>query len=114
MRIITILFYLALTHLPKFKRGQGQISAILLAIKFLTTIFKEFLTNSPEANIAYLAILDNFSRVPFFLIRTPLMQNNFIKKLNLFGLYDQSIKPIKLYSLSYMIHVKHEAAVHTK
>ena len=28
-------FYLALTHFPKFKRGQGQASVILLAIKFL-------------------------------------------------------------------------------
>ena len=27
-------FYLALTHLQKFKRGQGQTSVILLAIKF--------------------------------------------------------------------------------
>ena len=39
IRIITILFfYLALTHLPKYKRGQGrgqgQTSVILLAIKF--------------------------------------------------------------------------------
>ena len=33
IRIITILFYLALTHLPNFKRGQGQTSVILLAIK---------------------------------------------------------------------------------
>ena len=28
-------FYHALTHLQKFKRGQGQTSVILLAIKFL-------------------------------------------------------------------------------
>ena len=35
IRIITILFfYLALTHLPKLKRGQGQTSVILLGIKF--------------------------------------------------------------------------------
>ena len=27
-------FYLVLTHLPKFKRGQGQTSVIILAIKF--------------------------------------------------------------------------------
>ena len=32
---MTILFYLALTHLPKFKRGQGQTPVILMAIKFL-------------------------------------------------------------------------------
>ena len=44
IRIINLLFYLALTHLPKFKRGQGQTSVILLAIKLLKkTIFKEFL-----------------------------------------------------------------------
>ena len=54
IRIITILFYLVLTHLPKFKRGQGQTSVILLANKFQKkTIFKEFLTNSPGANFAY-------------------------------------------------------------
>ena len=35
--------YLALIHLPKFKGGQGQTSEILLVIKFLKTIFKEFL-----------------------------------------------------------------------
>ena len=35
IRIITLLFYLAFTHLPKFKRVQSQISVILLAIKFL-------------------------------------------------------------------------------
>ena len=67
IRIITILFYLTLTHPLKFKRGQGQVSAILLAIKFLKTIFKEFLTNSPGANLAYLALLDNFLWVPFLL-----------------------------------------------
>ena len=60
-------FYLALTHLSKFKRGQGQTSVILLAIKFLKkTIFRGFLTNSSGANLAYLALLDNFSWVPFF------------------------------------------------
>ena len=59
-------FYLALTHLPKFKRGQGQTSVILLAIKFLKTIFKESLTNSPGANLAYLALLGKFSWVSFF------------------------------------------------
>ena len=64
--IITTLFYLALTHLPKFQRVLGQISAILLAIKFLKNIFKAFLTISPGANLAYLALLDNFSWVPFF------------------------------------------------
>ena len=36
-------FYLDLIHLPKFKRGQGQPSVILLVIKFLKTISKEFL-----------------------------------------------------------------------
>ena len=36
-------FYLALIYLPKFKRGQGQTSVILLVIKFLKTISKEFL-----------------------------------------------------------------------
>ena len=65
VRIITILFYLALTHLLKFKSGQGQTSVILLAIKFLETLFKEFLTNSPGANLAYLALLDKFSWVSF-------------------------------------------------
>ena len=64
-------FYLALTHLPKFQRGQGQISAILLAIKFLKVILKALLTNSPGANLAYLALLDNFSWVPFFLLGPP-------------------------------------------
>ena len=39
IRIITILFYLALTHLSKFKRGQGQTSVILLAIKFLKKLY---------------------------------------------------------------------------
>ena len=72
IRITTILFfYLALTHLPKFQRGQGQISAILLAIKFLKVILKALLTNSPGANLAYLALLDNFSWVPFFLLGPP-------------------------------------------
>ena len=82
IRIITILFYLALTHLPKFKRGQGQTSVILLTIKFLkkNTISKEFLTNSSGANLAYLALLDNFSWAPFFKIRTPLMQNKGVQK----------------------------------
>ena len=62
IRIITIPFYLALTHLLKFKRGQGQTSVTLLAIRFLKKyIFKEFLTNRPGANLAYLALLDNFS-----------------------------------------------------
>ena len=65
IRIITILFYLALTHLPKFKRGQGQKSVILLAIKFLKNIFKEFLTKRPGANLAYLALLDKFLWVSF-------------------------------------------------
>ena len=32
------IFYLALIHLPKFQRGQGQTSIILLVIKFLKTI----------------------------------------------------------------------------
>ena len=32
-------FYLALTHLSKFKRGQGQKSVILLAIKFLKKLY---------------------------------------------------------------------------
>ena len=36
---ITILFYLALTHRLKFKRGQGQTSVILLAIKFLKNLY---------------------------------------------------------------------------
>ena len=36
-------FYLALINLPKFKRGHGQTSVILLVIKFLKTISKEFL-----------------------------------------------------------------------
>ena len=35
IRIITTLFYLALNYLPKYKRGQGQASVILLVIKFL-------------------------------------------------------------------------------
>ena len=39
IRIITILFYLALTHLLKFKRGQGQTSVILLAFKFLKKLY---------------------------------------------------------------------------
>ena len=59
IRIITnsILFFLALTHLPIFKRDQGQTSVILLAIKFLKkTIFKEFITNSRCTNLAYLAL----------------------------------------------------------
>ena len=74
---------LALTDLPKFKRGQGKTSVILLAIEFLKTIFKEVLTNSPGANLAYLALLDKFTWVPFFLIRNPLMQNKVVQKLNL-------------------------------
>ena len=37
-RIKAILVYLALTNSPKFKRGQGQTSIMLLAIKFLKTI----------------------------------------------------------------------------
>ena len=41
IRIIAI--FLALIHLQKFKRGQGQTSVILLVIKFLKTISKEFL-----------------------------------------------------------------------
>ena len=41
IRIITILFYLALTHLPKLKRGQGQTSVILLAIKFLKKLYSK-------------------------------------------------------------------------
>ena len=32
-------FYLTLTHLPKFKEGQGQTSVILLAIKFLKKLY---------------------------------------------------------------------------
>ena len=39
IRIIAILFYLALTHFSEFKRGQGQTSVILLAIKFLKNIY---------------------------------------------------------------------------
>ena len=38
IRIITLLFYLALSHFPKFKRGQGQTSVILLANKFLKNL----------------------------------------------------------------------------
>ena len=81
IRIITILFYLALTHLPKFKKGQGQTSVFYLAIKFLKSIFEEFLSNSAGANLAILALLDNFSWVPFFeKIRAPLMQNKVVQK----------------------------------
>ena len=39
VRIITLLFYLALSHLPKLKRGQGQTSVLLLAIEFLKTLY---------------------------------------------------------------------------
>ena len=44
IRIITILFYLALKHHLKFKRGQGQTSVILLTIKFLKK--KKYLKSS--------------------------------------------------------------------
>ena len=85
IRIISILFfYLALTHLSKFKRGQGQTSVILLAIKLKKPIFKEFLTNSPGANLAYLALLDKLSWVSF-LIRTPLKQNKVVQKITVLG-----------------------------
>ena len=32
-------FYLALNHLPKFKRGQGQTSVILLSNKFFKKLY---------------------------------------------------------------------------
>ena len=87
IRIINILFfYLGLTLLLKFKRGQGQTYVIVLAIKFLKTVIKEFLTNSPGPNSAYIALLDKVSLVSFFLIRTSLLQNKFVQKINLFGL----------------------------
>ena len=41
IRIIAF-FYLALIHLLKFKRRQGKASVILLVIKFLKTISKDF------------------------------------------------------------------------
>ena len=59
-------FYLASIHLPKIKRGQGQTSVILLVIKFLKTISKEFLDNSLVTNLDNLAPLDNFSWMPIF------------------------------------------------
>ena len=82
IRIKLYFFYLAFTHLPKFKRGQRQTPVILLAINLKKKyIFNEFLTNSPGTNLTYLALLDNLSWAPsFFLIRTPLMQNKVVQK----------------------------------
>ena len=61
-------FYLALTHLKKFKRGQGQTSVISLAIKFYF-----FLKSSLQIVQGTTCTLGQLSGVPFFLIRTPLM-----------------------------------------
>ena len=49
--------------------------ALIMTPDAAAHIFKELLTNSPGANLAYLALLNKFSWVSFSLIRTPLMQN---------------------------------------
>ena len=53
-------FYLVFIHLPKFKRGQGQTSVILLIIKFFKLYLKSSLTNSLVTNIENLATLNFF------------------------------------------------------
>ena len=58
-------FYFALIHLPKFRRGQGQTSVILLVIRFLKNLYlKSSLANSLVTNLDNLAPLDNFSWMP--------------------------------------------------
>ena len=81
-RIIAILVYLALTNFPKFKRGQGQTSVMLLAIKFLKTISKGFFCQSSRVTLHSLTIFMGAN----LLIRI----HKVVQKIILFGLWENA------------------------
>ena len=62
-------FLSCLSPFSKIQKGsRSNICNFMGYLILKKTIFKVFLTNSPGANLAYLALLCNFSWVPFFLL----------------------------------------------